>query len=79
MLTEQAAHEPGQPDLIRALALIDLVAGQPAQAIAGLDQVLASQPGRCPCAGRQGRGARSAGTACGGAGDLSAGAGDVAR
>ena len=44
MLTERLRSNPGQPDLIRALALIDLVAGQPAQAIAGLDQVLAANP-----------------------------------
>jgi Flp pilus assembly protein TadD len=45
MLSERLRSNPRQPDLIRALALIDLVAGQPAQAIAGLDQVLASNPG----------------------------------
>jgi Flp pilus assembly protein TadD len=45
MLTDRLRSNPRQPDLIRALALIDLVAGQPAQAIAGLDQVLASNPG----------------------------------
>jgi Flp pilus assembly protein TadD len=45
MLSERLRSNPRQSDLIRALALIDLVAGQPAQAIAGLDQVLASNPG----------------------------------
>jgi Flp pilus assembly protein TadD len=45
MLTERLRAHPRQPDLMRALALIDLIAGQPAQAIAGLDQVLASDPG----------------------------------
>ena len=39
------ARSPGQPELTRALALIDLVAGQPAQAIEGLDKVLAANPG----------------------------------
>jgi Flp pilus assembly protein TadD len=45
LLTERLRTNSSQPDLIRALALIDLVAGQPAQAIAGLDQALASNPG----------------------------------
>lgn len=45
LLTERLRANPRQPDLIRALALIDLVAGQPTQAIARLDQVLASNPG----------------------------------
>lgn len=45
ILTERLRTSHGQPDLIRALALIDLVAGQPEQAIAGLDQVLAANPG----------------------------------
>ena len=44
-LTEQAAANSGQPDLIRALALIDLVSGHPDRAIAGFDQVLAANPG----------------------------------
>jgi Flp pilus assembly protein TadD len=45
MLTERLRANPRQHDLLRALALVDLVAGQPAQAVAGLDQVLASNPG----------------------------------
>jgi Flp pilus assembly protein TadD len=45
ILTERLRTNHGQPELTRALALIDLVAGQPAQAIAGLDQVLAASPG----------------------------------
>jgi Flp pilus assembly protein TadD len=45
MLTERLRTSTHQPDLIRALALINLVAGQPAQAIAGFDQVLAANPG----------------------------------
>jgi Flp pilus assembly protein TadD len=45
MLTERLRSNPRQSDLVRALALIDLMAGQPAQAIAGLDQVLSSSPG----------------------------------
>ncbi len=45
MLAERLRAQPGQPDLTRAVALIDLVAGQPALAIAGLDQVLAANPG----------------------------------
>jgi Flp pilus assembly protein TadD len=45
MLRERLRTSNRQPDLIRALALIDLVAGQPAQAIAGFDQVLAASPG----------------------------------
>jgi Flp pilus assembly protein TadD len=44
-LAERLRSRSGQPDLTRALALIDLVAGQPAQAIAALDQVLAANPG----------------------------------
>jgi Flp pilus assembly protein TadD len=45
MLGDRLRTNSSQPDLVRALALIDLVAGQTAQAIAGLDQVLASNPG----------------------------------
>jgi Flp pilus assembly protein TadD len=45
LLGERLRARPGQPDLTRALALIDLVAGRPAQAIAGLDRVLAGNPG----------------------------------
>src|SRR3954466_11249372 len=45
ILTERLRRNPHQPDLLRALALIDLVAGQAAQAIAALDQVLAANPG----------------------------------
>jgi Flp pilus assembly protein TadD len=44
MLTDRLKTDPGQPDLVRALALVDLVAGQPAQAIAGFDQLLAANP-----------------------------------
>jgi Flp pilus assembly protein TadD len=45
ILTEKLRSNPNQPDLVRALAMIDLIAGQPTQAIAGLDQILASNPG----------------------------------
>jgi Flp pilus assembly protein TadD len=45
LLEERLRARPGQSDLTRALALIDLVAGRPAQAIAGLDRVLAGNPG----------------------------------
>src|SRR5689334_19348326 len=45
LLAERLRAYPGQPDLTRALALIDLVAGQPAQAITELDQILAANPG----------------------------------
>lgn len=44
LLAERLRARPGQPDLTRALALIDLVAGQPAQAIAELDQILTASP-----------------------------------
>jgi Flp pilus assembly protein TadD len=44
LLTERLNTSSRQPDLIRALATIDLVAGQPAKAIAGFDQVLAANP-----------------------------------
>jgi Flp pilus assembly protein TadD len=45
LLAERLRAQPGQSDLTRAVALIDLVAGQPAQAIAGLNEVLAANPG----------------------------------
>jgi Flp pilus assembly protein TadD len=45
LLTDRLRTSRGQPDLLRALALVDLVAGQPAQAIAEFDQMLASNPG----------------------------------
>jgi Flp pilus assembly protein TadD len=45
LLTERLRINHGQPDLIRALALVDLVAGQPAQAIAQFDLILATNPG----------------------------------
>jgi Flp pilus assembly protein TadD len=45
LLAERLRTGGSQPDLVRALALIDLMAGQPAQAIAGLNQVLATNPG----------------------------------
>ena len=45
LLAERLRAYPGQPDLVRALALINLVAGQPAQAITELDQILAANPG----------------------------------
>jgi Flp pilus assembly protein TadD len=45
LLRDRLRAHPNQPDLIRASALIDLVAGQPADAIAGLDQILATNPG----------------------------------
>ncbi len=44
LLEERLRTHPGQPDLTRALALIDLVAGRLSQAVAGLDQVLAANP-----------------------------------
>jgi Flp pilus assembly protein TadD len=44
LLAERLRTSPGQPDLVRALALIDLVAGQPARAITELDQILAANP-----------------------------------
>jgi len=45
ILTDRLSTSRGQPDLIRARALIDLVAGQPADAIAGFNEVLAARPG----------------------------------
>jgi Flp pilus assembly protein TadD len=44
LLTERLRTSRGQPDLIRALALVDLVAGQLAQAVAEFDQILATNP-----------------------------------
>lgn len=45
LLTERLRTYPNQPDLARALALVDLVAGQPAQAIVELNNILADNPG----------------------------------
>jgi Flp pilus assembly protein TadD len=45
LLTDGLQGNHDQPDLIRALALVDLVSGQLAQAIAGFDQLLAASPG----------------------------------
>jgi Flp pilus assembly protein TadD len=45
LLTERLRINHAQPDLIRALALVDLVAGQSAQAIAQFDLILATSPG----------------------------------
>jgi Flp pilus assembly protein TadD len=45
LLAGRLRTQSGQPDLTRALAAIDLVAGQPAQAIAELDRILAASPG----------------------------------
>jgi len=44
LLVERLRTKSGQPDLLRALALVDLVAGQPDQAIAGFNKVLAANP-----------------------------------
>jgi Flp pilus assembly protein TadD len=44
LLTERLRTNHNQPNLIRALALVNLVAGQPAQAIAQFDQVLVVNP-----------------------------------
>lgn len=44
LLRESLRTNHGQRDLMRALALVDLVAGQPAQAIAQFDQILATTP-----------------------------------
>jgi Flp pilus assembly protein TadD len=43
-LADRLGRRSGQPDLLRALALVDLVAGQPDQAIAGFNKVLAINP-----------------------------------
>jgi Flp pilus assembly protein TadD len=45
ILAERLHANDRQPDLVRALALIDIVAGQPAQAVAEFDEVLAANPG----------------------------------
>ncbi len=45
LLSKRLQTNPGQPDLTRALALIDLVAGRLTQAIAELDQILETNPG----------------------------------
>ncbi len=45
LLSERLSANADNPDLIRALALVDLVAGKPAQAIVQLDRVLASNQG----------------------------------
>jgi Flp pilus assembly protein TadD len=45
LLTERVRTSRDQPDLIRALAVINLISGQAAQAVAGFDQVLATNPG----------------------------------
>jgi Flp pilus assembly protein TadD len=44
LLTTRIRTNPGEPEVTRALALIDLVGGDPAQAIVGLDRVLAAKP-----------------------------------
>jgi Flp pilus assembly protein TadD len=44
LLQERLRAHPNQPDLTRALALVDLVAGRLPEAIAGLDRVLALNP-----------------------------------
>jgi Flp pilus assembly protein TadD len=44
LLTERLRTNHDQPDLIRALALVDLVAGAPTRAIAQFDQILAVNP-----------------------------------
>jgi Flp pilus assembly protein TadD len=44
LLMDRLHQNRGQPDLIRALALVDLVAGQPAEAIAQFDRILARNP-----------------------------------
>ncbi|HET7883589.1 MAG TPA: tetratricopeptide repeat protein, partial [Acetobacteraceae bacterium] len=45
LLTERLRTSAGNLELVRALALVDLVAGDSAQAIAGLDRLLAADPG----------------------------------
>jgi Flp pilus assembly protein TadD len=45
MLQARQRAGTSQPELIRALAMIDLVAGEPARAIVEFDQVLAVSPG----------------------------------
>jgi Flp pilus assembly protein TadD len=44
LLTDRLRDRRDQPELTRALALIDLVSGQFAQAIAGFDHLLATSP-----------------------------------
>jgi Flp pilus assembly protein TadD len=44
LLTERLRTSPGQPGLMKALALIDLITGESKPAIARLDQVLAANP-----------------------------------
>lgn len=45
LLAERLRANRGQPDLMRALALVDLVADRPAQAINELDHILKGRPG----------------------------------
>jgi Flp pilus assembly protein TadD len=45
LLTDRLKATAKQPDLMRALGLIDLVSGQPTEAMAELDKVLAVKPG----------------------------------
>lgn len=45
LITERLRANPSNPELIRALALIDLITGEAKQAIAGFDRVLAANPG----------------------------------
>ena len=45
LLAARAAASHGDPDVVRTLAALDLNAGQPAAAIAGLDVALAARPG----------------------------------
>ena len=75
MLAARLRSNPRQPDLLRASALIDLVTGQPAQAIAGLDLVLAVTR-EMSARWLTRRWHSICRDSMGGAGDLSAGAGD---
>ncbi len=45
ILTELLHANDRQPDLVRALALIDIVAGRPAQAVAAFNEILTANPG----------------------------------
>jgi Flp pilus assembly protein TadD len=45
LITERLRANPENPELVRALALIDLITGESKQAIAGFDRVLAANPG----------------------------------
>ena len=45
LLTERLGASPRNPEFMRALALIDLITGESEKAIAGLDRVLATNPG----------------------------------